>query len=329
MSTSHRHRRAASLFDYLWILIILALLISILLPSLSRARELAKRTVCASNLRGVGTSIVIYANDYRGDVPRHYAKVAPPTAGSPEHGVRWVGSMGSNDFLRISQPTTAEISPTRSHPSRSLFLTITFGMTTPGMFICPSSGDEQDSLRNYGADASDGQISAAAPGISRFDFSGYRSLSYGYQLPYGPGGREAWFGNEGATADVRAPLMADKSPYYTRGGDGLAGTRTTRDARSKVNPSETWAKDSLETLIRRDVEAWRPFNSVSHAGEGQNVMYVDTHVEFARKPTAGLNFDNIYTLAANDSPGGRLIGRVPSADQAHGPMTERDTFIVP
>ena len=36
---------------------------SILLPSLSRARELSKRLVCASNIKGIGTSAKIYAND--------------------------------------------------------------------------------------------------------------------------------------------------------------------------------------------------------------------------------------------------------------------------
>jgi prepilin-type processing-associated H-X9-DG protein len=41
-----------------------ALLVSILLPSLSRARELAKRAVSASNLRGIGQACYIYANDH-------------------------------------------------------------------------------------------------------------------------------------------------------------------------------------------------------------------------------------------------------------------------
>lgn len=40
-----------------------AMALSILLPSLSRARELAKRAVCASNLRGIGIACQIYAND--------------------------------------------------------------------------------------------------------------------------------------------------------------------------------------------------------------------------------------------------------------------------
>ena len=46
-----------------------ALLVSILLPSLSRARELAKRAVSASNLRSIGMAAHIYANEHNDEFP--------------------------------------------------------------------------------------------------------------------------------------------------------------------------------------------------------------------------------------------------------------------
>ena len=49
--------------------LLVPLMISILLPSLSRARELAKRAVDNANLQGVGQSCLIYANDNRGAFP--------------------------------------------------------------------------------------------------------------------------------------------------------------------------------------------------------------------------------------------------------------------
>ena len=41
-----------------------ALMASILLPSLSRARELSKQVVCAVNMGAIGTALRIYADDY-------------------------------------------------------------------------------------------------------------------------------------------------------------------------------------------------------------------------------------------------------------------------
>jgi len=49
---------------------IIALLISILLPSLNRARETANRVKCASNLRQIGQAILLYSNDNNGPYPR-------------------------------------------------------------------------------------------------------------------------------------------------------------------------------------------------------------------------------------------------------------------
>ena len=44
-------------------------MISILLPSLNRARETANRVKCASNLRQIGQALLLYSNDNRGAYP--------------------------------------------------------------------------------------------------------------------------------------------------------------------------------------------------------------------------------------------------------------------
>ena len=46
-----------------------ALAISVLLPSLNRARETANRVKCASNMRQIGQGILLYSNDHRGKYP--------------------------------------------------------------------------------------------------------------------------------------------------------------------------------------------------------------------------------------------------------------------
>lgn len=56
-------RRGFTLIELLVVMAILGLLISILIPSLSRARKTAKRVVCASNMRGLMQAVHLYAND--------------------------------------------------------------------------------------------------------------------------------------------------------------------------------------------------------------------------------------------------------------------------
>jgi prepilin-type processing-associated H-X9-DG protein len=48
---------------------IIALLVSILLPSLNRAREAAKQTKCLSNLKQIGYAMMMYVNDNQGMLP--------------------------------------------------------------------------------------------------------------------------------------------------------------------------------------------------------------------------------------------------------------------
>ena len=55
-------RKGFTLIELLVVVAIIALLISILLPSLAH-REITKRAVCASNLRGMGQAVKVYAND--------------------------------------------------------------------------------------------------------------------------------------------------------------------------------------------------------------------------------------------------------------------------
>lgn len=62
--------RAFTLVELLVVVAIIALLIAVLLPSLSHARETAKFTVCGTNLRQIGLAIVIYADENRGFIPR-------------------------------------------------------------------------------------------------------------------------------------------------------------------------------------------------------------------------------------------------------------------
>jgi len=69
-------RRGFTLIELLVVIAIIAILAAILFPVFARAREKARQTSCLSNLKQIGTAMMMYVQDYDERFPRHYFRRA-------------------------------------------------------------------------------------------------------------------------------------------------------------------------------------------------------------------------------------------------------------
>jgi prepilin-type N-terminal cleavage/methylation domain-containing protein/prepilin-type processing-associated H-X9-DG protein len=93
-------RNAFTLVELLVVIGIIAVLISILLPALSKARQAANQLVCSSNLKQLGNVFNFYVNDHQGSLPPGYW--ASPTY--PGGGFKWYYYMPYTYKLGIGEP---------------------------------------------------------------------------------------------------------------------------------------------------------------------------------------------------------------------------------
>lgn len=67
-----KNKRLFTLVELLTVIAIIAILASILLPILGKARETVRGISCASNLKQIGVATYSYAGDYSGSFPRYW-----------------------------------------------------------------------------------------------------------------------------------------------------------------------------------------------------------------------------------------------------------------
>ena len=285
-----KHKKGFTLVELLVVIGIIALLVSILMPALGRARELAKRIQCASQLNGLGKAFAMYQNEYRDANPRPWKGVGDSGWGFGGDGSRTLyNPPGGIGYKWWCAPTSMDYQDTSS-VGLCLYLLVKHEDVDVKMFICPSSDDTamrlEEAIELYPADIEDWS--------DLRDFQSNDNLSYSYNDP--------WNRILDSSASASQVLMADKSNAFDYNDDtngflpnpacDAGKPLPNGDAAMLGTPDNqcTWDDDGGENMGHG--------NSRNHGSECQNVLFADTHVKKYSTPCVGVNEDNIYSFAS-------------------------------
>jgi len=246
---------------------------------------------CGTNLSGLGKAMLIYANDYEDQLPRASGK-----------GSRWSNAIPDWQTLDRYRAYGLDNRGAGGNVtiSSSLYLLVKYSEVVTKSFVCKhDSGTSPFKLSDY-------RSAAVTEEIDAWDFGPepWRHCSYTYHMPYGPYALTT-------SSDPNMAVAADRNPWI----DSPA---------AKAKDFSRFKPDFPQ--FGGTTDQARYGNSLSHKEDGQQVLFMDAHVEFAKRSYCATDDDNVYTHLP-DGLGHPQIGEppVPFASQ---PGHRKDSFLV-
>ncbi len=278
--------RGITLIELLVVLAALVLLVAVM--SQLRPRPSPPYPLgCSTNLAGIGKAIWLYSNDYRDEFP---------CAGGRNS--RWTGRVA--DWQAKDRETAYGLgtdgAADQMSISASLYLLVKYVEVTPKSFVCRGDqGAKEFRIEDYG-------LRGGKPALADvWDFGPDPSkhCSYSYQMLYGEHKLMM-------SAEPSLAVAADRNPWMEE--------RKSGDF-SRFKPGAAPFNGSMKQA--------RFGNTACHNGDGQNVLFLDTHVEFQRQSYCGLENDNIYTSWDGTD---KIRGKPPKLGSQ--PASEKDSLLV-
>jgi prepilin-type N-terminal cleavage/methylation domain-containing protein/prepilin-type processing-associated H-X9-DG protein len=117
-----------TLIELLVVIAIISLLVSILMPSLKKAKDAAKAALCMSNLRNHGVAVIFYSDEYKGMLP---------------HG-------GYQELNPLQNHLSWKVMLAPYHGLENLTDSTVDELVERGVFSCPVKGDTTCGNTQYG-----------------------------------------------------------------------------------------------------------------------------------------------------------------------------------